>query len=79
MNLPLGKLPGEEEPPLTDSALAAIEDKLRGNWASPVTVERRDLEALVTQIRWMQRRMASVEATVEPIARGIRKVLARLP
>jgi hypothetical protein len=41
-----------------------VETRLRGLWTSPATIDRRELESLVAQIRWQERRLLQVESLI---------------
>ena len=60
----LGALNGEPPEPMDEASIAAVEQRLRGFWTSPATIERRELESLVAEIRWQQRRLLQVESLV---------------
>jgi hypothetical protein len=60
----LGRLGGEPPEPIDEASIARIEERLRGLWTSPAAIDRRELESLVAQIRWQQRRLLQVESLV---------------
>jgi hypothetical protein len=60
----LGKLNGERPEPMDEASIAAVETRLRGLWTSPATIDRRELESLVAQIRWQERRLLQVESLI---------------
>lgn len=60
----LGTLNGKPTEPMDEASITAVEQHLRGLWLSPPTIERRELQSLVAQIRWQQRRLLQVESLV---------------
>lgn len=72
---PLGPLVGEDPEPLKAATLCKLERRLRGEWTSPVTVDRHDLAAPVAEVRWLQRRVRRLEYVLEPLADGVMNAL----
>jgi len=60
----LGPLNGEPPEPMDEASIAAMETRLRGLWVSPATIDRRELERLVAQIRWQKHRLQEVEGVI---------------
>lgn len=63
----LGRLAGETDEPITDEAFARVEKRLRDSWEPVVTVEKRELEQLLEQIRWQRERLRRIEDVLEPL------------
>jgi hypothetical protein len=69
------RLPDEDGEPMSARQLALIEARLRGEWTTPVHLDRREVVSLVSEIRWLQRRLRRVEFVLEPMVTGVRAAL----
>lgn len=67
----LGPLANESPEPLSDLELMRLESKLRTEWSGIVTLEKREMEALVAEVKWLRERLRRVEHAIEPLARAV--------
>jgi len=74
--LPLGQLAGEPPEPMTRKDFIAMQDRLRASWSGHVTLDKRDVEKMLNEIRWLRRRLQRVEEAIEPVASDLRRVSA---
>lgn len=68
----LGQLPGEPPEPMTQEQLERVERRIRESWEGLVSIEKRELEQLVAQVKWQRERLRRVEHVLEPLVEGIR-------
>jgi vacuolar-type H+-ATPase subunit D/Vma8 len=68
----LGPLAGEPPEPMTKEAFDAVRKRLRESWNGSVTLERKQVEALIQEVIWLKRRLHRVESAIEPLVRGIK-------
>lgn len=69
----LGPLAGEPPEPLSPTDLARIEKQLRASWSGVVSIEKRDLEMLLAQLKWQRDRLQRLEHVLEPIAEDLQR------
>jgi hypothetical protein len=67
----LGPLDGESPEPMTGDDFAAIRKRLRDTWTGHVTLEKKDVEQLLEEIRWLKRRLQRVEHVLEPMVNEV--------
>lgn len=72
---PLGDLPNEPAEPMAEKDLTSLEARLKAEWSPLLPVDRHVLESVVAEVRWLQRRLRTVEHTLAPIAAGVRHAL----
>jgi hypothetical protein len=50
----------------------AIQKALRASWSGHLTIEKRDVERLLDEIRWLKRRLRRVEEAIAPLVEDLR-------
>ncbi len=69
--LPLGTLTNEPPEPMTRDDFIAVQRRLRAYWDGTVNLERREVQRLLDEIRWLRRRLQRVEHAIEPLIEAI--------
>jgi len=72
--LPLGNLPEEPPEPMTREDFIAMQKRLRDAWSGHVELDKRDVERMLNEIRWLRRRLRRVEDAVAPLAEDVRRI-----
>lgn len=67
----LGPLKGEPPEPMTKEAFDAIRKRLRTSWNGSITLEKKTVEALLTEIIWLKKRLHRVETAIQPLVEEI--------
>lgn len=68
---PIGPLADEQPEPMGREDFVAIQKRLRDSWIGHVTLEKRDVERLLDEIRWLKRRLQRVEEVIEPLVEDL--------
>ena len=70
----LGPLADEAPEPMTRDDFVRIQRRLRDSgWSGSVTIENRDVQSLLDEIRWLKRRLHRVETAIAPIVEDLRR------
>ncbi len=69
----LGPLRDEPPEPMTKEAFDAIRKRIRTSWNGSVTLEKKQMEALIQEIIWLKRRLHRVESAIAPLVDGLRR------
>lgn len=72
--LPLGNLPKEPPEPMTREDFIAMQKRLRDAWSGHVELDKRDVERMLNEIRWLRHRLRRVEEAVAPLAEDVRRM-----
>jgi len=72
--LPLGPLTDELPEPMSREHFVEVKTRLRDAWIGHVTLEKRDVERLLNEIRWLRRRLQRVEEAIAPFVEEIRRI-----
>ncbi len=72
--LPLGPLPNEPPEPMSREDFLAVQARLRASWTGHVTLEKRDVERMLNEIRWLRRRLQRVEEAIQPMVEELRRI-----
>ena len=65
-------LAGEPQEPMTRDQVEGSRKRLRAALNGVATMDKRDLERLITEVIWLKRRLHHVENPIEPIVEGLR-------
>jgi hypothetical protein len=67
----IGSLAGEPPEPLSSTDLERIEKQIRASWSGVVTIEKRDLEMLLAELKWQRERLQRLGHVLEPLVESI--------
>jgi len=59
---------------MTRDDFVAMQRRLRDAWVGHVTLDKRDVERMLDEIRWLKRRLQRVEEVIEPMVEELRGV-----
>lgn len=67
----LGPLRDESLEPMTKEEFQRVRRCLRESWNGSVTLEKKTVEQLISEIIWLKRRLHRVETAIEPLVSAI--------
>jgi len=73
----LGPLRDEPPEPMTKEAFDAIRKRIRTSWNGSVTLEKKQVEALIQEISWLKKRLHRVESAIQPLVDELRPARRR--
>jgi hypothetical protein len=69
--LPLGTLSDEPPEPMKREDFERVQKAIRATFRGDILIDRADALLLLSEIRWLRRRLQRVEHAVEPLAEAI--------
>lgn len=57
---------------MTRDHFVDVQRRLRDSWTGDVTLDKRDVERMLKEIRWLKRRLQRVEEAIEPMVDDLR-------
>jgi hypothetical protein len=72
---PLGPLADEAAEPMSREDFLAVRNTVRASWSGHVTLDKRHVERMLNEIRWLKRRLQRVEEAIEPMVEELRRII----
>jgi len=69
----LGPLAGELPEPMAKEAFELVRKRLRESWNGSITLEKKQVEAVIQEIIWLKCRLHRVEEAIEPLVEDLRR------
>ena len=69
----LGPLRDEPPEPITKEEFQRVRTRLLTSWNGSVTLEKKTVEALLSEIIWLKRRLHRVESAIQPLVDELRR------